>query len=88
MSNTFKIRKGLDIKLLGEAEKTIKEIPAQICAIKPPDFHGVFPKLLVQEGDEVKAGTPLFFNKHMEDVIFTSPVSGKVREVRRGAKRV
>ncbi|RLD38053.1 MAG: NADH:ubiquinone reductase (Na(+)-transporting) subunit A [Bacteroidetes bacterium] len=88
MSNIFKIRKGLDIKLLGEAEKTIKEIPTKVCAIKPPDFHGVFPKLLVQEGDEVKAGTPLFFNKYRDNIIFTSPVSGKVREIRRGAKRV
>ena len=88
MSNTFSIRKGLDIKLLGEAEKTIKEIPTNVCAIKPPDFHGVFPKLLVKEGDEVKAGTPLFYNKYKENILFTSPVSGKVREVRRGAKRV
>ena len=88
MSNTFSIRKGLDIKLLGEAEKTIKEIPTKVCAIKPPDFHGVFPKLLVKEGDEVKAGTPLFYNKYKENILFTSPVSGKVREVRRGAKRV
>jgi len=88
MSNTFNIRKGLDIKLLGEAEKTIKEIPTKVCAIKPPDFHGVFPKLLVKEGDEVKAGTPLFYNKYKESILFTSPVSGKVREVRRGAKRV
>ena len=60
MSNTFKIRKGLDINLLGEAEKTISEIPSKLCAIKPPDFHGVFPKVLVKEGDEVKAGSPLF----------------------------
>ena len=55
MSKTFKIRKGLDIKLLGEAEKSIKEIPTKLCAIKPPDFHGVFPKILVKEGDMVKA---------------------------------
>lgn len=88
MSNTFKIRKGLDINLLGEAEKTISEIPSKLCAIKPPDFHGVFPKVLVKEGDEVKAGSPLFYDKYRENIIFTSPVSGKVREVRRGAKRV
>ncbi len=88
MSNTFSIRKGLDIRLLGEAEKTIKEIPTKVCAIKPPDFHGVFPKLLVKEGDDVKVGTPLFYNKYKENILFTSPVSGKVREIRRGAKRV
>lgn len=88
MSDTFKIKKGLDIRLLGEAEKVIREIPAKLCAIKPPDFHGVFPKLLVQEGDEVKVGSPLFFDKYRENIRFTSPVSGKVREIRRGAKRV
>ena len=88
MSNTFKIRKGLDIKLLGEAEKSIKEISTPIAAIKPPDFHGVFPKLLVQEGDEVKVGSPLFFDKYRENILFTSPASGKVKEIRRGAKRV
>lgn len=88
MSNSFKIRKGLDIKLLGEAEKSIKEIPTKIAAIKPPDFHGVFPKLLVKEGDDVQAGTPLFYDKYRENIMFTSPVSGKVKEIRRGAKRV
>lgn len=88
MSNTFKIKKGLDIRLTGEAEKVIREIPTKLCAIKPPDFHGVFPKLLVKEGDEVKAGTPLFFDKYRENIRFTSPVSGKVKEIRRGAKRV
>lgn len=88
MSNTFKIRKGLDIKLLGEAEKTLKEIPVKTCAIKPPDFYGVFPKLLVKEGDVVKAGTPLFYDKYRDNILFTSPASGKVREIRRGAKRV
>jgi Na+-transporting NADH:ubiquinone oxidoreductase subunit A len=88
MSNTFKIKKGLDINLIGEAEKVIREIPTKLCAIKPPDFHGVFPKILVKEGDVVKAGTPLFFDKYRENIKFTSPVSGKVREIRRGAKRV
>lgn len=88
MSNTFKIKKGLDIKLVGEAEKVIREIPTKLCAIKPPDFHGVFPKILVKEGDEVKAGTPLFFDKYRENIKFSSPVSGKVKEIRRGAKRV
>lgn len=88
MSNTFKIKKGLDIRLLGEADKSIQEIPSKVCAIKPPDFHGVFPKLLVKEGDEVKAGSPLFYDKYRDNIYFTSPASGKVREVRRGAKRV
>lgn len=87
MSTTYKIKKGLDIKLLGEAEKTVVDLNAKRFAIKPPDFLGCFPKMLVKEGDEVKAGTPLFFHKYREEVKFTSPVSGKVIEIVRGAKR-
>ena len=87
MSTTNKIKKGLDIKLLGEAEKTIVDLKAKRFAVKPPDFLGCFPKMLVKEGDDVKVGTPLFFHKHREELKFTSPVSGKVTEIVRGAKR-
>lgn len=88
MSNVIKIKKGLNINLIGEAEKTIKEISIDQFAIKPTDFVGIVPRLLVKEGDELKIGSPVFADKHREELIFTSPVSGKVTEVRRGAKRV
>ena len=88
MSEVIKIKKGFNINLLGEAEKTISEIQPRQCAIKPTDFHGVFPKMAVQEGDEVKVGTVLFWDKYRDNILFTSPVSGRVLEVRRGAKRV
>jgi len=87
MSTVFSIKKGLDIKLLGDAERTIVDLKSRLFAIKPPDFTGCFPKMLVQEGDEVKAGSPLFFDKYREEIFFTSPVSGKVSSIRRGAKR-
>jgi Na+-transporting NADH:ubiquinone oxidoreductase subunit A len=88
MSETIVIKQGLDIKLLGEAEKNITEIEAGCYAVKPTDFPGVFPKLLVAEGDQVKAGTSLFFDKYRENIYFSSPVSGTIKEIRRGAKRV
>lgn len=88
MSDVIKIKKGLSIRLVGDAEKTISELNPKYCAIKPSDFNGVFPKLLVQEGDTVKAGSPLFFDKYRDRICFTSPVSGTVRELRRGEKRV
>lgn len=88
MSNVIKIKKGLNINLIGEAEKTIKQLSTDQFAIKPTDFIGVFPKLLIQEGDLVEAGSPLFVDKYRENILFTSPVSGKVREIKRGAKRV
>lgn len=87
MSITFVIKKGLDIKLLGDAEKTIVDLNAEKFAIKPPNFTGCFPKMLVKEGDLVKAGTPLFYDKYRDNIIFTAPVSGKVEALKRGAKR-
>lgn len=87
MSKTITIKKGLNINLQGEAEKTITEIESGLYAIKPIDFNGVFPKLLVHEGDKVKAGTHLFFDKYRDNIKFSSPVSGTIKEVRRGAKR-
>jgi len=87
MSEVIKIKRGLDIKLEGEAEKKISELAAIDYAVKPPDFISVFPKLFIKEGDEVKSGSALFFDKYRENIIFTSPVSGKIKEIHRGDKR-
>ncbi len=88
MSKHIKIKKGLNLKLAGEAEKIISDLPLpETFAIKPTNFPGVVPKLLVKEGDEVQAGTPLFYDKANESIKFTSPVSGEVVEVVRGEKR-
>ena len=88
MASTIRIKKGLNIKLIGEAKKEISSIDNFDYAIKPTDFIGVFPRLLVKEGDLVKAGTPLFIDKYRENIIFTSPVSGRIEEISRGDKRV
>ena len=56
-------------------------------ALVPDDFEGVTPKVVVKEGDKVKAGDALFINKQYPDVKFASPVSGTVREVVRGERR-
>ena len=87
MSTTFVIKKGLDIKLLGDAEKTVVDLGANTFAIKPPNFIGCFPKVLVKEGDSVKAGTPLFYDKYRDNIVFTAPVSGTIKAIQRGAKR-
>ncbi|SFZ93738.1 Na+-transporting NADH:ubiquinone oxidoreductase subunit A [Flaviramulus basaltis] len=88
MSNDIRIKKGLDIKLKGEAEKTVEQaVISNYCTIRPEDFHGVTPKLVAKEGTTVKAGSTLFYDKSHEAVKFSSPVSGKVIEVVRGPKR-
>lgn len=88
MAETVKIRKGLNIKLKGEAEKVYLEVPiSDTVALKPPDFTGIRPKLLCKVGDEVKAGNALFCDKDNDRVLFTSPVSGEIAEIKRGDKR-
>lgn len=83
----IRIRKGLDIHIKGEAEKRLEVYEPTFCAIKPTDFIGVLPKMHVEEGDDVKVGTVLFHDKNNDKIVFTSPVSGKVKAIVRGEKR-
>jgi Na+-transporting NADH:ubiquinone oxidoreductase subunit A len=89
MSQIYKIRKGLDIVLKGPAVKELTDkMQSGLFAVKPSDFRGVVPRLLVKEGDAVKAGTPLFADKDRESIRFAAPVSGVVKAVNRGERRV
>ena len=88
MTTSIKIKQGLDIKLKGKAERSVEIAPSCLFALQPTDFIGVLPRLLVQEGDAVEVGTPLFQDKHDERFLFTSPVKGIVKEIRRGEKRL
>lgn len=88
MSEVLKIKRGVDIKLVGETDKEFApEMRVETVAIKPDDFHGAQFKLAVKEGEEVKAGSVLLFKKDDEAVKLTSPVSGEVAQIVRGAKR-
>lgn len=88
MSKTIQIKKGLDIKLKGKAGQTVSAAAAaQFYAVKPSDFPGLKPRLLVSAGDAVQIGTPLFADKNQPDVLFCSPVSGTVSLVNRGERR-
>ncbi len=88
MDKVIKLKRGLDIHLQGEAEKKVTRASAPgSIALKPPDFHALVPKLSVHEGDEVKAGSPLFFDKYRPDILYTSPVSGHVKTIFRGERR-
>jgi len=85
-----KIKKGLDIPIAGEPGMFIStpySQPTEI-ALMGKDYTGMKPSLLVKEGDAVKKGQPLFFDKKNEKVFFTSPASGKVKVINRGEKRI
>ena len=88
MSKDIRIKKGLDINLVGAAEQTTsKAVTSNVYALNLNDFHGITPKMLVKQGAEVKAGEPLFYNKNNEAMQFVSPVSGELVEIVRGARR-
>ncbi len=84
------LKRGHDIALEGEAKAEIDEsVQATTYAVQPFNFIGIspIPKLLVEEGNEVKAGDPIFFDKSMPDMKWVAPVSGEVIAIERGAKR-
>ncbi len=88
MSKDIHIKKGLDIKLKGEATKlTENAIASDVYTLMPEDFHSIIPKLSVKIGSQVKAGEAVLYNKTNEEMKFPSPVSGEVCDIVRGEKR-
>lgn len=89
MGKFIRLKKGFDINLAGKAALKLSNTEQpETFVIKPDDFHGIYmPKVMVKEGDTVKAGSPLFHDKKNEKILFTAPVSGEVVEVKRGEKR-
>lgn len=90
VSKVFKLNRGFDINLLGEAKPVVNSsVKATSFAIQPTDFRGTFPipTMQVEVGAKVKAGEILFVDKRRPEMKFASPVSGEVVEIRRGEKR-
>ena len=53
MSNSIHLKRGLDIPISGIASLKASPVAADVIAIKPTDFKGLLPRLLVKEGDTV-----------------------------------
>ena len=87
MSNSIHLKRGLDIPISGIASLKASPVAADVIAIKPTDFKGLLPRLLVKEGDRVLAGSPVLADKNCPDILVCSPVSGTVQAVVRGEKR-
>lgn len=88
MSQNFVLKKGLDIPVKGISELRISNAKTpDIVAVKPTDFKGLAPRLLVREGDPVLCGSPVIADKTHAEILLTSPVSGKVKTILRGDKR-
>jgi Na+-transporting NADH:ubiquinone oxidoreductase subunit A len=89
MSGYYKLKRGLNVRMKGEpgAEILNYTLPADF-ALVPQDFRFITPKTLLKPGDKVKAGTPVFYSKDNPRIRVASPVSGTLKEIRRGERRV
>ena len=88
MSTGIRTKRGAKINLKGGAEKILyNAVPSETYALKPDNFFGIVPRLMVKEGENIAAGAPVFHAKHNPEILFVSPVSGTIKEIRRGAKR-
>jgi Na+-transporting NADH:ubiquinone oxidoreductase subunit A len=83
------IKKGLDLPIAGTPSQVINDGKSITkVALLGEEYVGMRPTMHARVGDEVKKGQVLFADKKNPGVVFTSPASGKVIEVNRGAKRV
>ena len=84
----IKIKKGLDLPMEGAAECRVSDACDIVTfAVKPTDYVGLVPRLLVAEGDKVSAGDALICDKNDDRIKFVAPVDGEVQAVVRGEKR-
>ena len=86
----YRLTKGYDIPLEGEAETVVDGgVTATRYALMPPDFVGLMPipKVVVEVGDSVNAGDVIFYDKKKDRIKFVAPVSGEIIEINRGLKR-
>ncbi|MDX1939436.1 MAG: Na(+)-translocating NADH-quinone reductase subunit A [Saprospiraceae bacterium] len=86
----IRTQRGFDIKLEGEAIKTIdSSVQANTFALQPRNFHGMspIPKVEVEPRQQVKAGDVLFYDKRYPEIKYVAPVSGEIVAVNRAEKR-
>ncbi|GHU67193.1 Na(+)-translocating NADH-quinone reductase subunit A [Bacteroidia bacterium] len=88
MIKKIRLKRGLDIPLIGKAQSRIEQaITSRFYTIFPDDYPGFIPKITIQAGDSVQAGTPLLYDKNRPEIKIVSPVSGVIMAVNRGEKR-
>jgi Na+-transporting NADH:ubiquinone oxidoreductase subunit A len=84
----IKIKKGLDIPISGRPVQEIEDARrVSSVGLLGYDVPGLKPSILVDPGDRVKLGQPLFIDKRNREIPFTSPGAGVVSAVHRGERR-
>jgi Na+-transporting NADH:ubiquinone oxidoreductase subunit A len=86
----IKVKRGLDIPIAGKPEQQIHPgPPVRRVGVLGQDYGAYkrLPTLLVNEGDRVRLGQPLVRGKHLNAVTTTSPGTGVIEYIERGARR-
>lgn len=82
------IKRGLDLPIAGPPVQTVEDARAvSRVALLGADFVGLKPTMLVQPGDTVLRGQPVFEDKKVPGVRHTAPAAGRVAALNRGDKR-
>ncbi len=83
------LKGGHDLWLTGAPQGKLLDRTVKTYALQPTEFRGMFPipKVIVEVGEQVKAGQIVFYDREHPEVKFASPVSGEVISINRGAKR-
>ncbi|WP_067660049.1 Na(+)-translocating NADH-quinone reductase subunit A [Ferrimonas marina] len=85
----IKVTKGLDLPIQGKPDARIDgHRPAKRVAVLGEEHKGMKPTMLVEEGDRVRKGQPLFADKKTPGVVHTAPAAGVVEAIHRGDRRV
>ena len=85
----IKVHGGLDLPIAGEPSQIISNTfqPRKVALIGS-DYIGLKPTMLIKEGDSVRKGDLLFFDKKNELAKYVAPVSGTIAEINRGERRI
>ena len=87
--STYRLLKGHNLKLSGEPQKTVVDFnDSGLRAIHPCQYKGMKPKLTVKQGDMVKKGEVLLYDKTKESVKITSPICGEIQDIVFGKRRI
>ena len=85
---TYRFRRGLTLPIAGAPEQVLDDAAAPgTVAVSAADNPGMKPAMHVGPGDAVRRGQLLFEDRKQPGVRFTSPATGTVTGVNRGAKR-
>ncbi|MEM9783601.1 MAG: NADH:ubiquinone reductase (Na(+)-transporting) subunit A, partial [Pseudomonadota bacterium] len=83
------LRRGLNLPIAGAPDQQISAGPkVSTVAVLGADYLGLKPRLSVDEGDIVGAGAPIFAHKDTPDAVVVTPVSGRIKAINRGLRRV